>query len=288
MLLLEALTHASYTGPHALCSYERLEFLGDAVLDQIISTRMFSHQPALSHKKMHGIRSAMVNASFLAFRAIETTITETIVDKTSFREEEHPRSLWQFMRFSEPHLQTARKMALKLHAAARIQILDAMEQDERFPWHLLGLLDSPKELSDMVESVLGAIYIDTCGDLAACEAYCRRLGILDCLDHILRNGVDCFHPKERLGVLAVDCRVNYISCKVGGAVDINEGPWRCQVQVNGEMVGGVVPGLKRLSAETMAAYRACLVMERQMDMVMSDDDEVFFDAEESGGVRLDS
>ena len=49
MLLLEALTHASYTGPNAHCSYERLEFLGDAVLDYIVSIRLFEHKPKLPH-----------------------------------------------------------------------------------------------------------------------------------------------------------------------------------------------------------------------------------------------
>jgi dsRNA-specific ribonuclease len=49
LLLFEAVTHISYTGPNQYCSYERLEFLGDAVLDYIVSKRLYAHTPPLSH-----------------------------------------------------------------------------------------------------------------------------------------------------------------------------------------------------------------------------------------------
>jgi dsRNA-specific ribonuclease len=48
-LLLEAVTHVSYTGPNVNCSYERLEFLGDAVLDYIVSKRLYAHVSPLGH-----------------------------------------------------------------------------------------------------------------------------------------------------------------------------------------------------------------------------------------------
>lgn len=77
MLLSEALTHASYTGPHANCSYERLEFLGDAVLDYIISKRLYEHTPDLSHQKMHAMRSAMANAAW--YKAQEQIMIELVL-----------------------------------------------------------------------------------------------------------------------------------------------------------------------------------------------------------------
>ena len=52
-LLLEALTHASYAGPNAHCSYERLEFLGDAVLDYIVTKRL-SRTGALTSQNASG------------------------------------------------------------------------------------------------------------------------------------------------------------------------------------------------------------------------------------------
>ena len=41
-LLLEALTHSSYANEHQLKSNERLEFLGDAVLELAMSKHLFS------------------------------------------------------------------------------------------------------------------------------------------------------------------------------------------------------------------------------------------------------
>ena len=43
-LLVEALTHASYSGNSCTPSYERLEFLGDGVLDYIISSYLYLHK----------------------------------------------------------------------------------------------------------------------------------------------------------------------------------------------------------------------------------------------------
>ena len=42
-LLQIALTHTSYANEHGLQSYERLEFLGDAVLELVVSDYLFKH-----------------------------------------------------------------------------------------------------------------------------------------------------------------------------------------------------------------------------------------------------
>ena len=43
-LLLEALTHSSYANNHHLEDYERLEFLGDAVLDLVMADYLYNNQ----------------------------------------------------------------------------------------------------------------------------------------------------------------------------------------------------------------------------------------------------
>ncbi|KAF2190815.1 P-loop containing nucleoside triphosphate hydrolase protein [Zopfia rhizophila CBS 207.26] len=294
ILLLEALTHASYTGPIAnYCSYERMEFLGDAVLEYIISKRLFAHTTELSHITMHSIRTSMVNASFLALRMFETTMPEerinVHVDLTSKEikgeTEIVQKALWQFMRHNSPHLIDAQAAAAKRHAATRDQIIDALQHDKVYPWHLLALTDPEKIFSDTVESVIGAIYVDSKGDISSCEKFVKNLGILDCLERILRDGVDCLHPKERLGHLAVERRVEYVNL---GRNEEN-GMYRCQVKVGGEEIGVVVEGLKRLNAETVAAWKAVKIIEGVDEVDMSED-EVFHDAledGEDGGVSLE-
>lgn len=288
-LLMEALTHASYVGPNAHSSYERLEFLGDAVLDYIVSRRLYAHSPELTPRKMHAMRTAMVNASYLAFRMLDTTVEEEVGNKLTTEVEVHQRVLWQFMRSGSPQLIGNRAAALRQHEAARVQIIDALKHDARFPWHLLSLTDPPKFLSDIVESIVGAIYVDTKGDIVACERFVRRLGILDNLERILQDDVDCLHPKERLGHLAVEKDVRYVRV----TVDDNEGnngkmAYSCQVKVGGVEVGGVVEGVKKLNAETIAAWKAASILEGLCDVVMSEDegDDEFFDAESGGGVMV--
>ncbi|KAH7122262.1 dicer-like protein 2 [Dendryphion nanum] len=305
-LLLEACTHASYNGPNAnVRSYERLEFLGDAVLDYIISKRLYAHAPELSHQKMHAIRSSMANASFLAFRMLETTIQEPMTNKKTLEPEYQSRALYMYMRHSGGQLLRPREIALKQHNASRDVILAALHQDSRFPWHLFALNDAPKFLSDIVESALGAIYVDTKGDIEACENFVERLGILSALERILRDGVDCLHPKERLGHLAVEKSVQYVhinEVEMQGlegdgnkaeqvAVETEEKAkmYKVQVMLGGVEVGGAVEGLKRLNAETIAAWKAVGILEGKAkeDVAMADESEdEWFDTEEGGGVAL--
>ncbi|KAF1835975.1 hypothetical protein BDW02DRAFT_546935 [Decorospora gaudefroyi] len=290
-LLLEALTHPSFRGVNTHCSYERLEFLGDAVLDYIISKRLYAHEPPLPHRKMHSIRTAMVNAYFLTYTMFETTVAEPLTNKTTLQLEPHHRALWQFLRSTNYHLIASRDTARTQHAAARTHIAEALAHDARFPWHLLMRTDPPKFLSDIVESVVGALYIDSRGCIAVCEEFVARLGILSQLEHILDRGVDCLHPKERLGILAVDQRVQYVKVEEEGE---GEGGYKCQVRVGGVDVGGVVEGCRKLNAETIAAWEAVRVLERggggggdvDGDETGSEED-VFFDKEEGGGVVLD-
>lgn len=291
MALLEALTHASYKGPLANCSYERLEFLGDAVLDYIISRRLYAHTPELGHAKMHGIRTAMANAAFLAFRMFETSVAvDRVMPPDMHRKVKH-MSLWQFLRSDTAALVGNRDAAIAQYDAAKETIRYALRNEGVFPWHILAEMDAPKFLSDIVESVLGAIYVDSHGDIAACEVFVQKLGISECLERILRDGVDCLHPKERLGIAAVEKNVKYVRVIAEGAEGTTGGvkKYQCQVQVGGGVVGGVVEGVKRLNAETIAAWEACKILRalesRHLDVDMeepehSDDAEKWFDAEE--------
>ncbi len=68
-LLMEALTHKSYLNEYkeSLCKdNERLEFLGDAVLDLIISDYLIQHLPASHEGDLSKRKSKVVSESFLA------------------------------------------------------------------------------------------------------------------------------------------------------------------------------------------------------------------------------
>lgn len=60
-LLLQAVTHASYTKNRLTQCYQRLEFLGDAVLDYLVTCHIYSTFPDYGPGKITGMRSALVN-----------------------------------------------------------------------------------------------------------------------------------------------------------------------------------------------------------------------------------
>jgi len=59
--LLQALTHASYTRNRLTNSYQRLEFIGDAVLDYLVTCHIYKTFPEYSPGQISSMRSALVN-----------------------------------------------------------------------------------------------------------------------------------------------------------------------------------------------------------------------------------
>jgi len=71
-LLIQALTHSSYANERKINKtedYERLEFLGDAVLELVSSDFLFHENPDMAEGKLTKLRSSMVCEPSLAFCA---------------------------------------------------------------------------------------------------------------------------------------------------------------------------------------------------------------------------
>ncbi|KAI9883737.1 MAG: hypothetical protein M1823_004494 [Watsoniomyces obsoletus] len=222
-LLLEALTHPSYNIDTKVVSYQRLEFLGDSLLDQIVVNHLFNAGPTeIEHFDMHLMRTVLVNADFLAFLCVECFTTQSRVDihhhsidpdsssmsmstrNMGFRARESSRRmyLWQFMRCdnTSSRIHLAQKECVGRCEVLRGKILEGLygnnngnitedgsvKDNRRYPWTALAGLQADKFFSDIVESVLGAIYIDTRGDLGACESFLEKLGVLPYLRRLLR------------------------------------------------------------------------------------------------------
>jgi ribonuclease-3 len=66
-LLLQALTHRSYGTPHN----ERLEFLGDAVLNCVVAALLYERFPGLPEGNLSRLRAALVNQDTLSELAQE-------------------------------------------------------------------------------------------------------------------------------------------------------------------------------------------------------------------------
>ena len=79
-LLAEALTHRSfvneYEGEERLRDNERLEFLGDAVLDVIVAELLFRRHPGFSEGRLTQLRAALVKTESLAQLARDCRLGE--------------------------------------------------------------------------------------------------------------------------------------------------------------------------------------------------------------------
>ncbi|MCX6079964.1 MAG: ribonuclease III [Chloroflexi bacterium] len=67
-LLTRALTHRSYVNEHpdVISDNERLEFLGDAVLDFVVGAWVYNHYPEMAEGELTRMRSALVRTETLA------------------------------------------------------------------------------------------------------------------------------------------------------------------------------------------------------------------------------
>ena len=273
-LLIESMTHASSTT--GSLSLERLEFLGDSILDNIVVTAMWKQEPELSHFQMHLLRTVLVNADFLAFICMEW-VTEreqsdlvevSIADAngkivSEFREVSTKISipLWRFMRHMSPKLGAVQVATAKRHAGLRDEINHAIQHGTHYPWAFLAKLQAQKFYSDLVESLLGAVWIDS-GSMDVCQEIVERMGILPYMRRILKEKVQIWHPKEEIGVLAETEAVKYVieRRKVESSEDEEGREYLCKVFVGDEEIVEMGGGVSKEEVKTKAAERAVQVL----------------------------
>jgi ribonuclease-3 len=80
-LLIRAFTHRSYLNEHrqVLEDNERLEFLGDAVLDFLVGAWLFNHFPEMAEGQLTRLRAALVGNQQLAEFARELDIGDAML-----------------------------------------------------------------------------------------------------------------------------------------------------------------------------------------------------------------
>jgi ribonuclease-3 len=80
-LLRRALTHRSYVNEHpeALEDNERLEFLGDAILDFLVGAWLYNHFPEMSEGQLTRLRAALVGNEQLAVYATQIQLGDCML-----------------------------------------------------------------------------------------------------------------------------------------------------------------------------------------------------------------
>ena len=79
-LYMEAITHRSYTNEHpeSTC-YDRLEFLGDSILDMVIGDFLFNLYPTANSGVLSKMRAALVEGKTLTKLTVEVLKVDTLV-----------------------------------------------------------------------------------------------------------------------------------------------------------------------------------------------------------------
>lgn len=275
-LLVEAMTHASYSGSNTAMSYQRLEFLGDSVLDYVVVKGVFRDEKELKHYRMHTMRTALVNAGFLAYLCMDHSIAEfraevaedkatkifhTVTSNVALH-------IWQFMRHTSSQVTRAQMACIDRYRDLCASIKNSLWCGTHYPWALLARLEADKFFSDLIESLVGAIYIDSHGCLSACEGFLNTIGVLPYLRRIVQGNVKLLHPKEEVGQLADTEEVRYVY-----ALEEEKRTYWCQVYVGAREVVRVGDGTSRFEVETRAAEKAVeiLLAEKQSSQISAAD-----------------
>ncbi|KAJ4752041.1 Protein Dicer [Rhynchospora pubera] len=167
-LLVEALTHGSYQMPDVPRSYQRLEFLGDAVLDHCITVHLYDeYYPAMTPELLTDLRSASTNNDCYAHAAAKAGLNKHILHASS---ELHRQITTYLQRFGDCF------------------------SGSSYGWDAgIGL---PKVLGDVIESLAGAIYLD-CG----CDKNTVWRCIRPLLEPIVTPETMKYNPLRELGEL---------------------------------------------------------------------------------------
>ncbi|KAL3323675.1 hypothetical protein AABB24_038037 [Solanum stoloniferum] len=130
-LLIEALTHESCMLPVIPRCYQRLEFLGDAVLDYVVTTHLYFKYSGLTPGLITDLRSASVNNECYALSAAKAGLHNHI------------------------HL----SQDLQRHIFSTVEDFNKLDLVSTFGWEAETTF--PKVLADVIESLAGAIFVDS-------------------------------------------------------------------------------------------------------------------------------
>ncbi|XP_045535959.1 endoribonuclease Dicer [Papilio machaon] len=157
-LLLEALSHPSYIRNRYTRSYERLEFLGDAVLDFLITSHIFEQCQDFKPGDLTDLRSALVNNVTFAAYVVKLGLQKYLCSQLN------PVLGGAIMAFVEHQEQRNHEIVE--------DILYLIEEEE---CQIAEYVEVPKTLSDIFESLAGAIYLDSGGSLSTLWAVVYRI-----------------------------------------------------------------------------------------------------------------
>jgi dsRNA-specific ribonuclease len=260
-LIWEAVTHPSWQRDTTTGSYQRLEFLGDAILEFLVSRNLYNRRPKLAEGRMTELRAGLVNADFLAFLCMELTLTESHCHKpSSIPDDCEPRpplkdtSLWMFMRHDAPEIIKTQTSCSGRYRILGDRIKRNLENGASYPWAALAQLASPKFYSDIIESTIGAIFIDSGGCMDACEQFLERIKLTVYLERFVVQAVLLEHPKNALDRFLGTRRADFQLAQT------NDGLYSICIWLEGEKIASINDCFTKSEAVVRGADAALAIL----------------------------
>nr|XP_004486471.1 endoribonuclease Dicer homolog 2 isoform X1 [Cicer arietinum] len=191
-LLVEAMTHGSYMLPEVPTCYQRLEYLGDSVLDYLITMHLYKEYPGMSPGQLTDMRSASVNNDCYAMSAIKVQLHKHVLHASQ---------------------------ELHKHIVATLDKFDEVSSSSTFGWE--SEASFPKVLGDIIESLAGAILVDSGYNKEVVWKSIRPL-----LEPLVTPDTLKVHPVRELTELCQE--MNYTMEKT---LSRNDGVTSCRVEV---------------------------------------------------------
>ncbi|EGK96757.1 AGAP002836-PB [Anopheles gambiae str. PEST] len=159
--LLQAMTHASYSPNRLTDCYQRLEFLGDAILDYLITRHLYEDRRQHSPGALTDLRSALVNNTIFASLAVRHGFHKYFLHLSPGLQEVIDR----FVRIQQEngHRITEEEYYLP-DEDDELGEYGAMGEDGPGEGRGVGEAEDvevPKALGDVFESIAGAIFLDS-------------------------------------------------------------------------------------------------------------------------------
>lgn len=140
--LLQALTHASYSPNMLTDCYQRLEFLGDAVLDYLITRHLYEDSRMHSPGALTDLRSALVNNTIFASLAVRN-------------------GFHRYFKHLSPGLHEVVERFIRLQEESGHALVEELYLLAEHECEEVEDVEVPKALGDVFESVAGAIFLDS-------------------------------------------------------------------------------------------------------------------------------
>jgi endoribonuclease Dicer len=245
----QAFTHASLS---MFPSYQRLEFFGDALLDMMIVEKYLEQRPQASPSEIHDVRAAAVNAERLALVAIRHGFHRLLQHASA-------ALIVCIDEVVEAAEAAVKDIAASMNSDGRglpQTSVISIAWDELLRHNCFGLkaCSAPKVLSDVVEALIAAVWLDSLGDFDTTWKFAERL----------------MSPLPGLGHEAVPQnpvrRLHEITSQRGSSVafevlDVNENDSaeegvRIRVSMDGVALGEGVAKRNRAEAKRLAAEAA--------------------------------